>query len=136
MLQTVLQKHLQFQAGGAQQHHRLRAYVDVPLAQIGIRMRRERTPANAAQWAVMDPSQTLRSQLVGHTIVEFPELVVILLSDAAKYDGHYPQSGGRIESKGLPAAHQLPAAAISSRKCAGPMGGEIGCKRTFTECSD
>ena len=39
-----------------------------------------------AQWFKFDPSKTLRHQLAGKTVVEFPELVVVLPGELSGYD--------------------------------------------------
>ena len=100
MLAEALQKHLQLQPGKAVQHHSLRDYVDTPPQMLQILVRKVCTPANAQQWFGIDQNQTLRTQLAGKRIVEFPELTVVLPSQAAKYDVITPDAQAGSSERG------------------------------------
>lgn len=86
VLQDALQHHLTSQEGKARQHHTLPKYVESPVNSLRVLMRKARTSANAAKWHLLQITQTLQTQLTGKTVLEFPELVVMLPSEMAKCD--------------------------------------------------
>lgn len=95
-----LTQHFQLEIGRARQHHLLRRYIDVPLAEVIVLMRRARMPANAVQWFALDTAQSWKRQLAGKVIVEFPEVVVVLRSDCKQYNIVLDEGSRHLNGKG------------------------------------
>ncbi|PRW59975.1 box C D snoRNA 1 [Chlorella sorokiniana] len=81
----LLAGHLALQPGAAAKHHALREYREAGQEQLTVLLRKERTPANAAEYYEVDEGRPLRQQLAGKVLVEFPTLLVLLPAERDQY---------------------------------------------------
>ncbi|KAL4859058.1 Box C/D snoRNA protein 1 [Chlorella vulgaris] len=81
----LLRSHLALQPGAAARHHAVREYNEAGLEALTVVMRKERTPANAAEYFEIDITRPLRQQLAGKVVVEYPTLLVLLPHEKERY---------------------------------------------------
>ncbi|MEW5302771.1 MAG: hypothetical protein WDW38_004117 [Sanguina aurantia] len=85
VLKELLQRHLTYTPGAGGVLLRLRDFMDAGVGACCVLMRKERTPANAVLYHLLDMEGTLTSQLAHKTVIEYPVLTVILKSQLGSY---------------------------------------------------
>ncbi|KAI7844644.1 hypothetical protein COHA_001734 [Chlorella ohadii] len=81
----LLAGHLALQPGAAAKHHALREHREAGQERLTVLLRKERTPANAAEYYEIDAARPLRQQLAGKVLVEFPTFLVLLPHEREEY---------------------------------------------------